>query len=302
MAGDGSLCGEILTVEGQAQSGGHTWHGFAQTVVGLGDAYLQRFDAGAGYWGVDLDETDTAFDDSWQWGVPQQYLYSGFYTLQPNGGNDGACWFTGLAAGNFRTGDYHGLGMGRATLRSPPIDLSSAISPSVRYQAWFIALDVSDPLAPPVVADEDHLILEATNDGIAWAKVDQVDGEDDRWRPRNVPLTGVRLDQPVQFRFTVNRGDPDHPAPDELVEAGVDDFEVVTDLPSCVGRPDTPDMGTQAVTPFPGCTIGRGQGMGMGWPLLVFFGIVIFRGASRRPRSPACRPSREGSGGAFPRR
>lgn len=285
LTGDGALCGTVITVEGQATAGGHSWRGFAQAPIGLTDAHHDSFFDGGGGWGPNLDGSDTALADAWQWGHPEGYGFYNFFTFQPDSGRDGhgGAWFTGLARGNFFNGEYRGLPLGRATLWSPRVDLSTAIRPRLRYWAWFQALDTSNPKQAPVTADEDHLILEASADGVSWTKLDQVDGVDDRWRPREIDLGKLALDRPVMFRFTVNRGSGMGDGTQELVEAGVSDFQILTQTPGCL--PPSPDMavGPAVMASGGGCSVGAGGG-GLGLGALALLLIALALRSSARSR------------------
>ncbi|MSP62376.1 MAG: hypothetical protein EXR72_18990 [Myxococcales bacterium] len=289
LVGDGSVvCGKALLVEGRSAIGDHVWRGFAEAFPGTRDDYRARFDAGSGWWGVDLLHKDSVTSDGWQWGSPREYSYYGYFSFQPDGGagGKGKAWFTGIERGNISTGGNHSLPKGVSTLWSPRIDLAKAIHPLLRYQAWFVALDVSNPRQAPVTADEDHLLLEASSDGAKWVHLDQLNGADDRWRSREIDLAAVThgmldLARPVQFRFTVNRN-----YDDEIVEAGIDDFAIVGQSESCLPSPP-PDLGPAPPLPMVsggGCTV-SGKARGGGWaPLALALLLMIAR--RRRMRRP----------------
>jgi hypothetical protein len=266
MARGEALCGRPLTVEGVAAVGAHSWRGFVETTPGLATAYRAQFERDAGLWGRDLLGKDSvgADGDGWQWGHPVGYGFW-IFEVQPSGGPGGQqnAWFTGLAKGDLWTGNTHSLPKGTSTLWSPLVDLSSVRHPRLRYSTWFEALDFSNP-GPPVSAVDDHLSLEASNDGAAWSKLDQVDGAADRWQVRAIDLGPLvdagrlHLDRPMQFRFTVNRkGDA------EVVEAGVADFTVLSDAPLCAGPVASPDGGVDGgegptYVASGGCAVGGG--------------------------------------------
>ena len=289
MIDDRKICGAPLTVEGSSAVGPHVWRGFASAVPGIRPAYANPFDDGAGYWGVDLAGLDTVHVDGWQWGKPQGYGYYSYLQFQPDTDHSGhgKTWFTGLPRGNIFTGAWHSLPKGKSTLWSPKIDLATAVHPRLRYFAWYAALDFSNPGQGPVTADEDHLILEVTNDGALWTKLDQVDGQDDIWRQRDLDLGPLlaagrlHLDRPLQFRFTVNR---DNDA--ELVEAGVDDFQVLSDSVGCL-QPAPPDLGTDGGTLAVlsgGCSTGGPSrpSAPLGWALFGLGGLGLLVQRSRK--------------------
>jgi hypothetical protein len=285
LASDGTTCGQPLLVQAAATADGNTWRGFTEFTPGTRLLRDDRFDGDGGLWGANLDGADTAPSDGFELGVPQGYTYHGSYQLQPTGGRGGSgeAWFTGVARGSFRNGSTHGLGVGTSSLWSPWMDLSHALRPKVRYAGWFVGLDVSMPNQAPSTAPEDFLILRVSNDGLLWAKVDQLDGADDRWRQREIDLTPLKvagridLSKPILFRFTVNRE-----SDLELVEAGVDDFQIVSDTDACMPMAP-PDMGVVPPPPDSGCAIAARPA---GAPLALALALLalLARAMRRRPK------------------
>lgn len=235
---DRTRCDTTVRVRATAKVDAAEFYGFADVTPGAFRAVHVDFDAGAGGWGVNLEGKDTAKANTWAWGVPASYAWRGYFTFQPasGAGGTGACFFTGLARGDITNGVTTGLEEGRATLYSPPLDLRAAARPRIRYRAWFEAIDRSNP-DRLIVSPRSFLRLDAANSLSSgrWWKLDEIGGADDRWRPRDVDPenpengeAGLRLDRPVFLRFTVERG-----GKEDLVEAGVDEIEIIGDADGC---------------------------------------------------------------------
>ena len=283
-----AVCGRLITVRGESRLGPYRWRGFTQLTPGTRAFYRAAFDDGAGFWGANLDGKDTALANAWQWGRPRGYRLSASFSLQPDGGAGGtSAWFTGLERGNFGTGATASLPLGVAKLWSPRLDLRQALRPRLAYQAWFVALDFSEKGRPPSVAGTDHLILEGSNDGVGWLKLDQVDGQDDRWQPRDVDLERVldlgqlKREQPLWFRFRVNRN-----GEEDLVEAGVDDFTVISDVASCApaaAAPPDPPPAPPELPPLGACALAPARSLGgLG---LAAVALLALAARARRRRS-----------------
>ena len=60
-------------------------------------------------------------------------------------------WFTGLQEGHRPMLDS-GLGVGKSVLVSSPLDTTRYYKPSLRYSAWFQAIDFTDDAQPAVGA------------------------------------------------------------------------------------------------------------------------------------------------------
>lgn len=250
-------CGQPLTVNVTSRAGGHSFRGFAEFIPGLADAFLAPFERDAGLFGANLGGTDTASQNGWQYGTPEEYRGHYGWVFQPNGCHGGGtrCWFTGLAPGH-RPNTDSSLGVGRSTLWSPAIDVSKTYLPSLRYYAWFEAIDFSDPQQGGITANGITLVVAGSADGGAtWKKLDTVDGADPSWRQRDVPLDGkLPLDGHLLLRFTV-----ENPAADQLVEAGVDDVEILTETAACNPRASLApaDGGAAPLAPKAGgCALG----------------------------------------------
>jgi MYXO-CTERM domain-containing protein len=122
----------------------------------------------------------------------------------------------------------------------------------LRYALWFQAIDFSNPQRGGTIADGIELRVDGSADGgKTWVKLDVVDGAEPRWRAREVALDGkIPTDGKLVVRFTV-----ENPDATTLVEAGVDDFEIITQTQACnpnavVGMPEGPSLADG------GCAVG----------------------------------------------
>jgi len=177
----------------------------------------------------------------WTVGAPSDTAWGGLWVREDPVGNaaqpdddhtpgaGGRCWLTGQTL----TGqvlDFNDVDGGATTLTSPPLDMSGAQDPVVRYWRWF-----SNAAAQYV--GEDVLLVDVSNDGgQSWTSVEVVgpDGPEVKggWvfhafrvREHVTPTADVR----VRF-VAADFGNP------SIVEAAVDDFEVVeTTCPDCDG-------------------------------------------------------------------
>jgi subtilisin family serine protease len=172
--------------------------------------------SGAGWAVVEPNDADTG---NWQWGDPDGTSYQPDDDATPAGVN---CWITGLS-GSPSNGDIDG---GTTTLLSSPIDLTGASTAEVRYSRWFTNDRGNSPGDPT-----DMFHLEASDDdGQNWTPLEPAVGAGTplEWVPVSVPLPVAATNQ-VRFRFqAADLGDG------SVVEAGIDDFEVVDPGQACL--------------------------------------------------------------------
>ncbi len=203
--------------------------------------FADDFETDQGWTVGDVD--DDATTGLWELGDPEGTTYSG--QLQPeddhtaNPGTD--CYATQLAAGA-SAGTYDVDG-GKTTLFSPVIDLSSASLAQVRYWRWYTNDQGNGP-------GEDYWHV-SVNDGSGWQNLEYTTASDNSWSQKIFGLGGISLTSTVQFRFI---------ASDEingsLVEAALDDFEVLAILPPGID----PDLSTIVVnTDVVTCPAGDGD-------------------------------------------
>ena len=192
------------------------------------------------------DVDDDATTGIWELGDPEGTTYSG--QLQPEDDHTAApgtdCYATQLAAGT--GGGTYDVDGGKTTLFSPVIDLSGATLAQVRYWRWYTNNQGNGP-------GEDYWHV-AVNDGSGsgWHNLEYTTASDNSWSQKVFGLNGfIDLTSTVQFRFI---------ASDEingsLVEAALDDFEVLAILPTAID----PDLSTiSANTDLMTCPAGDGD-------------------------------------------
>ena len=107
---------------------------------------------------------------------------------------------------------------GKTTLLSPDFDLSGLSNASVRYHRWYSNDTGSSP-------ETDDWLVDVSDDGGAtWARIDSLRSSDRTWRMIERNLGDyIDLTSQVKFRFIASDTDPG-----SIVEAGVDDFSIVS--------------------------------------------------------------------------
>jgi len=170
----------------------------------------------AGWSVVAPNDADTG---NWEWGDPEGTSYQPENDATPDGVN---CWITGLS-GSPSNGD---IDDGTTTLLSGALDLTGSGNPTVNYSRWFTNDQGGSPGDPT-----DLFHLEASNDdGQNWTPLEPALGAGTplAWVAVSVPLPVAATNQ-VRFRFQaadLGAG--------SLVEAGIDDFEVVSPGQACL--------------------------------------------------------------------
>jgi len=260
---DKATCGQPITLQTESVVDGHTFRGFARTVVGLTTVASEQFETTRGMFAANREGKDTAEKNGWQWGAPQEYGNQYGWVYQPAGGyKSEKAWFTGIGKGD-RQSMSSSLGKGATTLVSRPFDVSWAMQPSLRYAAWFEAIDFSNPQQGGQIASGVGMVLEGSLDGgKTWTELDRVDGADPSWRIRDVALDalvplGDGKARTLTLRFTV-----DNPG-GYFVEAGLDALELRSLTMAC--NPNAPaTIGDGAMTgagKTGGCSIAPGEGL-----------------------------------------
>jgi hypothetical protein len=113
---------------------------------------------------------------------------------------------------------------GRTTLLSPVFDLSGYLDSVVRYYRWYSNDTGDNP-------QQDYWVVEATSDGDTWVALENTNLSNRSWVLAEFDIGSyVDLTDQVQFRFIAS----DY-SPGSIVEAGVDDFQIVgcPDLGDC---------------------------------------------------------------------
>ncbi|HVP58729.1 MAG TPA: FlgD immunoglobulin-like domain containing protein, partial [bacterium] len=133
-------------------------------------------------------------------------------------------YITQCAAGTSQ-GSYDVDG-GKTTLLSPVFDLSGYSRASVSYYRWYSNDTGSSP-------GLDYWVVEITNDGTTWVKLENTNISNRSWALETFNIGDyVSLTNQVRFRFIASDYDPG-----SIVEAGVDDFSIVTYENSMAGTP-----------------------------------------------------------------
>ncbi|MFH1219154.1 MAG: M28 family peptidase [Candidatus Eisenbacteria bacterium] len=125
-------------------------------------------------------------------------------------------YITQCAAGTSQ-GSYDVDG-GKTTLLSPIFDLSSYTNARVRYYRWYS----NDTGASP---ETDDWVVDVTEDGgTTWIRLETMRSSLRQWHFMEFKLTDyIELTSQVRFRFIASDYDPG-----SIVEAGLDDFSIVT--------------------------------------------------------------------------
>lgn len=224
-----ATCAQPVVVQAQAVAGGVTSRGLAAVVVGRADAVADDFESDDGGFHVAPDSAA----NGWEWGTPVEYKGKSGFVYQPAVGAGGSAkmWFTGLAEGHRAMGDSS-LAVGASTLLSDTIDLSKTVQPTLRYAAWFQAIDFTNPNSPALPTDVALTVDASADRGQTWVPIDRVDQTDERWQPRSLSLAGrVPADAKIQLRFVVS-----NPSAAYQLEAGIDDVVVETLTPACAAH------------------------------------------------------------------
>ena len=134
-------------------------------------------------------------------------------------------WITGLSTGGGDGGND--IDDGTTTLESGVYDLSSIVDPVVRYARWFTNDQGSSP-----GLDSFDVEVASNGGGTNWALLEQISGGTPlEWVEVEIPLAGaISPTSTMRFRFTAL-----DELPGSLVEAGIDDFELVDPGQGCAG-------------------------------------------------------------------
>lgn len=189
---------------------------------------VYRFDFESGTNGFTLGET-TATSGVWAHGDPVGTGAQPEDDTTPLPGHN--CWATGLAGGGIGDND---VDEGYTLLVSPVLNLASVVDPIVRYQRWF-----SNDLGPD--PGTDALYVEVSNDGGgSYSFFDTTQQSTGGWQQRELALTPlIPPTGNVRFKFI----GIDQPGADSVVEAAIDDFEIIEPTGGCSGCPSQSPVG-----------------------------------------------------------
>jgi PKD repeat protein len=197
---------------------GSSVHVRTVTVGGFRTVVRADFEGDDGGWTI--ESPNDATGGIWEWGVPEETVALQAVAQPGTDATPGgsSCWVTGASAG--LTPADHDVDGGTTTLVTAPVDLSSAVDPLVSYARWY-----SDQLGSN--SERDSLLVEATGDGVSWTVLETVRRSEGRWvRRQHRILDHLPLGATMRFRFRVS-----DLGPQSLVEAAVDDFEILDRAP-----------------------------------------------------------------------
>jgi len=139
----------------------------------------------------------------------------------------------GIAITN--NGDANDVDDGVTTLLSPTIDLSGAVDPVLSYRRWYSNDQGADP-------GSDTLLIQVSSDaGQSWSELDSTAGSTGGWQQRQIHLaefTSITSGMRIQFLAMDQNGSP------SIVEAAIDDLEIVGPSAGCTGCLPTAPVGT----------------------------------------------------------
>jgi MYXO-CTERM domain-containing protein len=240
-----AICGQSVTVEAQSVVDGHTFRGFTTVVPGLTTAVNDDFESSdAGFTVADGSTTN-----GWQYGTPIEYDGLNGWVFQPPAGHSGSkAWFTGIQGGHRAMFDSS-LGVGSSVLVSAPIDATQFYKPGLHYFVWFQAIDFSNVMRGGQPVSDVSLNVEASVDGgQTWTLVDTISDTTASWQERTVSLDKLTVKDTLQVRWTAT-----NPVATDQVEAGVDDFQVMSLTQACNPNANMPPAGPPATMPMGGC-------------------------------------------------
>jgi hypothetical protein len=170
---------------------------------------------------------DDATAGIWEWGVPEPTVG---VLDQPAQGSDGTpCFATGLAGGaNAGANDVDG---GETSLLSPILDLGAVDDATARFRLWFSNQLGGFPW-------EDTFAVYGSRDaGASWTLLYETRAGAAGWRRVTIPLdASLPLGSAWRLRFAVSdRGG------DSVVEAAIDDFEILTATARATTVQEPPD-------------------------------------------------------------
>lgn len=251
---------------------------------------VERFDAleEAPDWTVDPDGTDTASVGAWVLGENRLVSVLGDIIQPgedhtPGRGKLSFGTIPGLASAPVR-GD---LDRGKTTLESPVYALRGMIDPSLVFYAWHVSKNYV--MNPPALFDAPLVIKGSDDGGETWVEMDTFTETTTVWTRVSLRIRdSLELTNKVQFRFEIEEVPP--PGIDPLVEAAIDDLEIVDYLPGCDNAMPAPDGGvpTNPGTPGDG---DRDEGCGChsvptdredSWPIFAGILLLYFARRSRR--------------------
>ncbi|MBI5647903.1 MAG: T9SS type A sorting domain-containing protein [Ignavibacteriae bacterium] len=161
---------------------------------------------------------DQAMTGKWIMADPVGTVYNSTQ-VQPEDDNSATgtkCWVTGNGTIGGDLGEQD-VDDGETTLLSPTLDLTNLNVPVIRYYRWFSNNMGANPGGDPWVVEI------SSDNGATWARVENTTTSFNVWS-ENVIIVGdyITPTNAVRVRFVARDDDPQ-----SLVEAAVDDFEIL---------------------------------------------------------------------------
>ncbi|MFC1572083.1 FlgD immunoglobulin-like domain containing protein [Candidatus Eisenbacteria bacterium] len=194
----------------------------------LAPAFCHAFDVAAivdpvelpGGWVVDLEGSDDAATGAWECVDPNGTMAQPEDDWTPDPGI--CCWVTGNAAPG-EVASTNDVDQGTTTLFSPVYNLAGATYAKAKYWRWYS----NDQGANP---NTDLWVVQARNNGGSWIDIENAQDNQNLWVSRSADLIGIfgvgALGN-VQFKFIAS-----DTGTASLVEAGIDDFAILTSISS----------------------------------------------------------------------
>ncbi len=139
------------------------------------------------------------------------------------------CWVTGNAARGAALGE-NDVDDGQTILRSPDIDVTGMVQPVLRYYRWYSNNAGATP-------GTDYWTVNISSDGGSnWEILERTRNSDASWKPQVFVLRDI-IDLTTNMNVRFIAADED---PGSLVEAAVDDFEILDINQALVGVENEP--------------------------------------------------------------
>ncbi len=183
-------------------------------LVGYQSKFLDKMESNDG-WIIDPDNTDNATSGKWIRDIPIGTIAQPGADHSP-GDQDKMCWVTGNAPANTSPGE-NDVDDGKTTLQTIAYDLTKYKNPVIRYWRWYSNDHGS-------AANQDEWVVQISNDdGRTWKDLERTKQSIDDWSAMVFSVKDfIQLTDKMRVRFISS----DYP-PSSLVEAAVDDFEIL---------------------------------------------------------------------------
>jgi MYXO-CTERM domain-containing protein len=131
--------------------------------------------------------------------------------------------------------------LGRTTLQSPVFALRGMRDPTLAFYVWHVAKNFTR--IPPETLASGALVIRGTDDdGETWTEMGRFEENTDEWTRVTLRIRDhLELTNKVRFRFEIE--EEPISGVDPLIEAGIDDVEIIDYLPSCMIDGEVPDAG-----------------------------------------------------------